>query len=460
MMVVFCGFIILLLLIINTYPIVAMRDVVYADKEQSMTSTVSVVSSALSGLEQLTAENVVTVIDLLNVSENNHILITNEQKTVIYDTWGENLGTNLSAIFDGMSRVFSGKIIFSSTFDTDSFTSEICAPVMVGDNVIGSVYLVEQDTEQADMINGIRNRLTMISLAVGALAVALSMLFSAALTGRIRELAAAVKVVQAGDYTHHIEAKGKDEITELTREFNSMTDILRQNEELHRRFVSDASHELKTPLASIRLLSDSILQSENIDRETTVEFVEDIGACAERLQHMTEKLLDLSRMDSGVEVVRVPVDLSQVVADSLQMLRPQADSRNVQLQMNISESVVVCAGADDLYQIVFNLVENAIKYNVSGGSVTVTVSREDHSARLQVADTGIGIPEADVPHIFSRFYRVDKARSRQAGGNGLGLSIVRDAVILHGGQIEVGCNVPQGTVFTVTFPIWKGGASS
>lgn len=460
MMVVFCGFIILLLLIINTYPIVAMRDVVYADKEQSMTSTVSVVSSALSGLEQLTAENVVTVIDLLNVSENNHILITNEQKTVIYDTWGENLGTNLSAIFDGMSRVFSGKIIFSSTFDTDSFTSEICAPVMVGDNVIGSVYLVEQDTEQADMINGIRNRLTMISLAVGALAVALSMLFSAALTGRIRELAAAVKVVQAGDYTHHIEAKGKDEITELTREFNSMTDILRQNEELHRRFVSDASHELKTPLASIRLLSDSILQSENIDRETTVEFVEDIGACAERLQHMTEKLLDLSRMDSGVEVVRVPVDLSQVVADSLQMLRPQADSRNVRLQMNISESVVVCAGADDLYQIVFNLVENAIKYNVSGGSVTVTVSREDHSARLQVADTGIGIPEADVPHIFSRFYRVDKARSRQAGGNGLGLSIVRDAVILHGGQIEVGCNVPQGTVFTVTFPIWKGGASS
>ena len=121
---------------------------------------------------------------------------------------------------------------------------------------------------------------------------------------------------------------------------------------------------------------------------------------------------------------------------------------------------MVFGAADDLYQIVFNLVENAIKYNVPEGSVTVTVRRDGDNARLQVADTGIGIPETDIPHIFSRFYRVDKARSRQAGGNGLGLSIVRDAVILHGGQIEVGCNSPQGTIFTVTFPIWKGGASS
>ena len=452
MMVVFVSVIALLLLVINTYPVIAMRNVVYADKEQSMSATASVVSSALSGLDTLTAENVGTVIELLNVTETNHILVTNERKIVIYDSWGESLGTNLSASFGNLNKVFTGKIVFASQYDTNSFISEICAPVMVNSNIIGSVYLVEEDTEQADMIGGIRNRLTIISLTIGFAAIGLSMMVSRALTQRIRKLANAVKVVQEGDYTQHVEPQGNDEITKLTYELNAMTDILRQNEQVRRQFVSDASHELKTPLASIRLLSDSILQNENIDRETTVEFVEDIGAAAERLQHMTEKLLDLSRMDSAVPVQRETVDLEAVVQRSLPVLRPLAEHRKVQLHMDLEHGVFVCAAEDDLYQIVFNLVENAIKYNVPDGKVTVSVKREGDTALLTVADTGIGIPEADVPNIFSRFYRVDKARSREAGGSGLGLSIVRDAVILHGGDISVAANAPQGTVFTVTFP--------
>ena len=454
MMMVFVSVILLLLLVINTYPVMAMRNVVYGDKEQSMSATVSVVSSALSGLDTLTAENVGTVIDLLNVTENNHILITNERRTVIYDSWGESLGTNLSASFSNINKVFTGKIVFESRYDTDSFTSEICAPVMVNSKIIGSVYMIEEDTEQADMIGGIRTRLTMISLAIGAAAIGLSVLVSGALTRRIRKLADAVKVVQEGDYTRRIEPLGNDEITELTHELNAMTEILRQNEQVRRQFVSDASHELKTPLASIRLLSDSILQNENIDRETTVEFVEDIGAAAERLQHMTEKLLDLSRMDSDVPVLRELVDLSAVAAKSIPVLRPLAEHRNVDLRLEAESEVLVCASEDDLYQIVFNLAENAIKYNVPHGEVTVSVKKRDGAAVLTVADTGIGIPQEDVPNIFSRFYRVDKARSREAGGSGLGLSIVRDAVILHGGDVSVTSNVPQGTVFTVTLPLY------
>jgi len=315
------------------------------------------------------------------------------------------------------------------------------------------VYMEEEDTEQADLIGSIRYRLTVISLAVGFVAIALSVVVSYALALRIRKLADAVKIVQEGDYTGHIEPMGNDEITELTHEFNAMTGILRENEQVRRRFVSDASHELKTPLASIRLLSDSILQNENIDRETTMEFVEDIGAAAERLQHMTEKLLDLSRMDSEVAVSKETVDLAQVALRSLPMLRPLADNRQVELRYETEESVCICAAEDDLYQVIFNLVENAIKYNVPQGSVTVGVFREGEEAVLTVADTGIGIPEEDVPNIFSRFYRVDKARSREAGGSGLGLSIVKDAVILHGGTITVSANEPRGTVFTVRFPI-------
>ena len=450
LMLILGGFILLLMVVINTYPVIAMRNVVQVDKEQSMSSTASVVSSALSGLDVLTPDNVEGVIRLLNVSETNHILVTNDSRIVVYDSWGESVGTNLSANFPEISRVFAGKLVFRSHYDTESFTSQVCAPVMVHKNIIGSVYLIEEDTEQADMISGIRSRLAVLSGAVALLAILLSIIVSHALTARIRNLSKGVKVVQAGDYTGYIEPSGSDEITELTREFNSMTEILRQNEQVRRRFVSDASHELKTPLASIRLLADSILQNEGIDRETTVEFVEDIGSCAERLQSMTEKLLDLSRMDSTPEPVRTAVDFSALVHSAMPMLQPLADYRQVRLEADVEDCVIVTADREDLYQVVFNLVENAIKYNVVGGSVAVSVKREAGSVVFRVADTGIGIPESDLPHIFSRFYRVDKARSREAGGSGLGLSIVRDAVILHGGEISVSPNVPQGTVFTVT----------
>ena len=459
LMLILGSFILLLLVIINTYPVIAMRDVVQTDKERSMSSTASVVSSALSGLDVLTPDNVSGVIELLNVTEDNHILVTNDSRIVVYDSWGESVGTNLTASFPEMSRVFAGKLVFRSDYDIDGFTSQVCAPVMVNKNIIGSVYLIEEDTEQADMILGIRNRLAFLSGAVGVMAIVLSMLLSYTLTVRIRDLADAVKVVQEGNYDGYIEPRGSDEIAELTEEFNAMTETLRQTEQMRRRFVSDASHELKTPLASIRLLSDSILQNEGIDRETTVEFVGDIGACAERLQHMTEKLLDLSRMDGGAEPNLAVVDLAELTARAIPMLEPLAKHRSVTLRFDAECGAPVVADGDDLYQIVFNLVENAIKYNVPQGSVDVTVLREGDKAVLRVADTGIGIPDADVPNIFSRFYRVDKARSREAGGSGLGLSIVKDAVILHGGEILVTPNEPQGTVFTVAFPIFDEGGS-
>lgn len=235
-----------------------------------------------------------------------------------------------------------------------------------------------------------------------------------------------------------------------------MTDILRRTEESRRQFVSDASHELKTPLASIRLLTDSILQNENMDRETTLEFVQDIGESAERLQRLSEKLLDLSRLDSGAVRQEVPVDLTEAARRTMRLLTPLAQEKEVTLSCASAGPVYILAGEDDVSQILYNLVENAVKYNTPGGTVDITV-RGGAEAALTVADTGIGIPEEDLPHIFSRFYRVDKARSREAGGSGLGLSIVQDAVALYGGGIRVEPNRPRGTVFCVTFPPYEGG---
>ena len=454
-----CAFLALVLLVLNIYPVISTRDAVFRDKEQSMTATASVISSALAGLDSLTAENVNQVMEILDVTGLTRILITDARMTVVYDTWEELPGSNVAGGFPVLDMAFGGALEFRSDFAGDAFSSQAAAPVMVSGSVIGGVYLMESDTAQGQMIRDIQHRLTVMSVVLALVGLMVSAMFSAALTGRIKELAQAVRVVQAGDYTHHIVTRGRDEITELGEEFNSMTDILRQTEASRRRFVSDASHELKTPLASIRLLTDSILQTEDMDRDTMLEFVSDIGQSAARLQRLSEKLLDLSRMDSGVTPRREPVDLTAAAERILHMLSPLASEKQVTLTCAGTEPVWVLAGEDELEQILFNLAENAVKYNVPGGSVTVTVTGGE-AAVLTVADTGIGIPDADLPNIFARFYRVDKARSREAGGSGLGLSIVRDAVLSLGGDIQVAHGSPCGTVFTVTFPLWKGASES
>ena len=234
---------------------------------------------------------------------------------------------------------------------------------------------------------------------------------------------------------------------------------LQTAEEVRRRFVADASHELKAPLASIRLLTDSILQNDGIDPETVQEFVSDIGEEAERLTRITEKLLALTRLDNGRAVALVPVDVGKVAEKVERMLSPLARAVNVTLELHLEPGCLILATEDDIYQVAFNLMENAVKYNLPGGRVMVTLTLTGpqlDSVLLRIEDTGVGIPEQDLPKIFDRFYRVDKARSRAAGGTGLGLSIVRDTVRQHGGSVSVRRREPEpGSCFEVRFPRWQ-----
>jgi signal transduction histidine kinase len=259
--------------------------------------------------------------------------------------------------------------------------------------------------------------------------------------------------VREGEYDHRAEVRGSDELAQLADQFNQLTQRLQTTEEARRRFVSDASHELKTPLASIRLLTDSILQNPDVDRDTVREFVADIGDEADRLTRISEHLLTLTRLDAGPEPQREPVELGKVAEKAAHRLRPLAQAVTVDLDLRVEPGCAVLATEDDLYQVVFNLVENAIKYNLPGGRVDVSVLREADQVVLTVADTGVGIPEEDRDKIFDRFYRVDKARSRAAGGTGLGLSIARDTAMVHGGHIDLAPgDGGKGTRFRVEFP--------
>ncbi len=458
----YIGIIAAVLLVMNTYPLLASQDLAVNSKQTALASEASVLASNLSALEVLTRENVAQVMELLGEGSLNRVLVTDPLGRVLYDSeTGEASALGEYALFQEVVLALQGQDTFHSSYRDGVFRSGAAQPVIYRNSTIGAVYLYEYDSEQGLLLTGLQANLGRISMVVCAAALLLSVLLARTMTHRISGLLSAIQLLRQGKYSHRVQLAGRDELALLADEYNQLTQRLERTDEVRRRFVSDASHELKTPLASIRLLTDSILHSDGMDRETLREFVSDIGQEAGRLDRITEKLLALTRLDGAGTVQRQPVDVRQTVEDVLRMLEPLAASRGISIETELAPEETDCrvlATADDLYQILFNLVENAIKYNCPEGLVRVLAGREEGRVFLCVEDTGIGIPESEREKVFDRFYRVDKARSRAAGGTGLGLSIVRDTVHLHGGWIGVGERAGGGTWFRVTFPAAGEGA--
>jgi len=438
--------------LLNVYPTTSARDIVFSTKRSVLMGQTTVMSSSLSALERLSDEGVEQVMDLIDIGDFDRVLVTDVGGSILYAR-GTQETEDEPAPEPEVERALRGEAVFRCSYTGEAFLSRSAAPVMSYGSVIGAVYIFERDSDQAALIDSIQVRLRSISIITGAVTLLLIILLSKALTGRITSLVKGMRIVREGDYDYRVPPKGYDEVRELTEEFNDMTLRLQRTDELRRRFVSDASHELRTPLASIRLLSDSVVQSENMDENTMREFVTDIGSEAERLQRTTEKLMRLTKMDSKIQTERGAVDLRKVAESTVHLLAPLAKDRGVTIFTELAEGCVIRASRDDLYQIIFNLAENAIKYNNFGGNVFLRLEKRNGDAVLTVEDTGIGIPAEDMPHIFERFYRVDKARSRAHGGSGLGLSIVSDAVRMNGGTVTAEPRETVGTRFTVRFPV-------
>ena len=440
------------LLLLNTYPLRVSQDLVFRSKEATLESSVSVMVYSLSDLDHLTEENVAQAMAVVEETGMSRILVTDETGRVLYDTRETGSAVGEYAFYTEIVQALLGSDVFTSTYQNGAFRSRASSPVLYQSQVIGAVYAYEYDTEQAALLEGLQANLLRLSAVIGVAVLVLSVVLSRVLTRKIGQLLTAIRQVREGAYSHRAEIAGHDEIAQIGQEFNSLTDRLQTTENARRRFVSDASHELKTPLAAIRLLSDSILQTEHMDPATTREFVADIGAEAERLSRITEDLLRLTRLDSGVLEKPVEVEVLPVLEQVMRMMSLVAKEKQVELTYTAEPGCTVLATPDELHQVIYNLTDNAVKYTGAGGAVQVALSRREENVILTVADNGTGIPEEDLPRIFERFYRVDKARSRAAGGTGLGLSIVRDTVRRHGGWVTVRARQPEGSVFTVGFP--------
>lgn len=393
-----------------------------------------------------TVSGCITQIDSLKVTR---LIVTDAAGSVLYDSVGTCQDTY--ALLPEIVQAMDGYDVFSCQYQDGAIQSRAATPIVYYGTTIGCVYMMEYDTAQGALIQSLENTILRITLVLEIVVILFSVGYSATFSLRLKQIMSSMRIIQEGDYSHKVKIGGSDELTVLGNEFNDLTERLQTSEEKRRRFVSDASHELKTPLASIKLLTDSILQND-MDMQTVREFVEDIGNEADRLNRMTAKLLSLTKVDSEPSVECEIIYMAPTVKRVVRMLSAYARQNQITFQLDLRLDTPILIQEDDLYQITFNLIENGIKYNTPGGKLRVILSRQDDSGVLEISDTGMGIPEDAISHIFERFYRVDKARSRATGGSGLGLAIVRAIVQRNRGDIQVSSEVGKGTTFTVSFP--------
>jgi histidine kinase len=294
------------------------------------------------------------------------------------------------------------------------------------------------------------------ALAAMLVAFVLSLIFSRSVIAPVRAMSQATQRIADGRYDERVQVKGADELAQLATRFNQMAEKLDQVESMRRRLIGDVSHELRTPLTAIKGsmegLMDGVLPA-------TDETYQQIHAEADRLNRLVDDLQELSRVEARAYELDIrPVDVSSLVRSVTKRLTPQAETKRIMLDFEMSSDLPpVLADEDRAVQVLTNLTGNALQYTPDGGRVAISVKRMDGEIQFSVRDTGIGIPSEYLGHIFDRFYRVDKSRSRRAGGgSGIGLTIARALVEAQGGRIWAeSAGDGQGSMFTFTLPIAK-----
>jgi signal transduction histidine kinase len=296
-------------------------------------------------------------------------------------------------------------------------------------------------------------------LLAGALGAAIALVIARwvarGMTQPLRDMAQAARRMETGDYTQRVHTGSVDEVGQLAHAFNRMSAELESLEQLRRDLVANVSHELKTPISALRAHLENLLDGvERPDPETLQVML----AQSERLGRLVDQLLDLSRLESGdVPLEREPVELRPLVTQVLSEIEVARPDPHVRLEERLPDDLPpVLADRERVHQVLFNLLDNAVRFTSPGGRVTVTASRHDGSVDVEVSDTGPGIAPEHLPRLFERFYRADGSRSRDDGGTGIGLAIARSVIEAHGGRIWAESRPGHGATFTFELPAAAG----
>lgn len=300
-----------------------------------------------------------------------------------------------------------------------------------------------------------------IRLIVGAVVIILTIIllaaaiFSAYKTVKpFRKIEETIEHIGRGGNIESIDLKGSSEVITISNSFNTMLERINQLEASRQEFVSNVSHELKTPITSMKVLAESLVGQEGVPEELYQEFLGDIVGELDRENNIINDLLTLVKLDrTGLEMNFAPVNINELIESQLKLIRPLAAQKNIELVFESFRPIIAEIDETKFSLCITNLVVNAIKYNNNEGWVHVSLNADTTYFYVKVQDNGFGIPEKSVEHIFDRFYRVDKARDRATGGTGLGLSITKSIVLAHNGDIKLYSEVDIGSTFTMQIPL-------
>lgn len=448
------------LILMTVYVIGLLSDSLYSGEKTDMFAKANIISESISeqwdANSEISFEQAQSIVDHMLAGTSIRGVVTNTAYSVIYDTNRESNLVGRAFVRGVLKQSMDGEQSDRISDDETGIKMiSVSVPIKRKDIVVGGVYLAKTVSNVANTITSTRTSLVVFSAMIIILIGMMSWGFSYIITYPLEEFTQAARKISKGDFSANIKVNGNNEFAQMANTFNYMSNELSHLEEKRRKFVSDVSHELKTPMAGIKLICDSLVQTPEPPKEMLTEFLGDMSEEVDRLTRLVDRLLTLTRLDNGTASLKPKqTDIKEILSQIVRKLRNIAMAKNIELISDYTEAELppILLDYDKIYEAIYNIVDNAIKYTPDGGSVKISAQARENFIVVKVADTGAGINEEDREKIFERFVRLDDSRSRETGGTGLGLAITREAVTMHGGTIEVSENEGGGSVFTVILP--------
>lgn len=417
-------------------------------------------------LQDTSSEVIGAELEQLSNLYSGRVLVINGNLKVVKDTYGISEGKTI--VFQEVIRCMKG----TNTVNYDSVNGfiEITLPIVEtvsaqmatadlpeGTELVRGVMLTSVSTDSIVATMEILNRKALIVEIIMFFCIfVIALVLAQILIRPFDRISKAISEVKEGYTNDPVSVPDYLETEHIVDTFSSLLERMKVLDDSRKEFVANVSHELKTPITSVKVLADSLLAQQDVPAELYREFMVDIAAEIEREDKIINDLLALVKMDKSAAVLNISViNINELTEIILKRLRPIARKNNIEVTLISKREIIAEVDEVKMSLILTNLVENAIKYNREQGKVDVTLDADHQFFTVEVADTGIGIPEESLHQIYERFYRVDKSHSREIGGTGLGLAITKSAVLLHRGSIKVESVEGEGTVFTVKIPLTR-----
>ncbi len=457
--------IVVLLILVSSIPCFAIKETIlqkYEDRAvawrtaeiQNQCTILSNQLSAANYLKEPISEVINAELSQLSNVYDGRVMVIDEEYHIIKDTFGVEAGKTI--LSPDVIQCFSGTA--TSHYDGENRYIEITTPIMEREKEeshVKGVILVGISTDIIhDTLTELESKANLLFLMAMLVVIVAGSFLAYVMVKPFEKISQVIEDITEGYDNDNLHVDTYTETMQISEAFNKMRSRMKVLDDSRQEFVSNVSHELKTPLTSMKVLADSLLAQEDVPVELYKEFMGDITEEIERENKIINDLLSLVKMDKTAADLNVKSEnINELVERILKRLRPIAALRNIELVFESFRPVTAEVDEVKLSLAISNLVENAIKYNKENGWVQVSLNADHKYFYVKVADSGMGIPQESLDHIFERFYRVDKSHSKEISGTGLGLAIARNAIITHRGAIKVHSEEGEGTTFTVRVPL-------